>query len=551
MYKIYYNTIIKKQGKIMNILIDAKETRNKKLNQIEKIKNTKTIKKAMEDLKSYASLGYKNITKEDFNFYFKCFGIFDKKKENGENSFMIRVRIAGGQLNSTQARVLGEVSRDYCKNSLDLTTRMQVELRYITIEYLPLVLEKLEEVGISTYQTGSDNIRNILTDPLDGVATDCMIESIPILKELQEVFFRQDEWIGTLPRKFNTAISGSLSNRCNILGHDCCFYLAKKDNRYGFNVALGGKVGVISTKADVFLGNNKEVVSFFTALIKIFKEYGFRDNRNKNRLHFLIEAIGIEELIKAIKIEAKEEFSSAGDEIINTKMFNSTDGFIKLKDKTNAIHSIVTAGVFNGVDMIRLAYLSDEYGSGNIRLTYEQNLFILGVSDDKKDELLNNRFFVTHKNIDTPYINNLITCIGSKNCQYGIIETKGISKEICEYLNSEVALEKDEVVRLYWSGCIKGCGLNDLGDIGFQGVKFKNDAKEMVYGLNITLGGKMTQDTKEGRLIYNKISIEDAKIKIKNLMNIYKKEKLDGETFEAFDSRILSKLSVEEIREIC
>ena len=201
--------------------------------------------------------------------------------------------------------------------------------------------------------------------------------------------------------------------------------------------------------------------------------------------------------------------------------------------------------------MIRLAYLSDEYGTGNIRLTYEQNLFILGVSDDKKDELLNNRFFVTHKNIDTPYINNLITCIGSKNCQYGIIETKGISKEICEYLNSEVALEKDEVVRLYWSGCIKGCGLNDLGDIGFQGVKFKNDAKEMVYGVNITLGGKMTQDTKEGRLIYNKISIEDAKIKIKNLMNIYKKEKLDGETFEAFDSRILSKLSVEEIREIC
>ncbi|MEA1954129.1 MAG: ferredoxin--nitrite reductase, partial [Campylobacterota bacterium] len=225
----------------------------------------------------------------------------------------------------------------------------------------------------------------------------------------------------------------------------------------------------------------------------------------------------------------------------------STDGFIKLQDSTNAIHSIVTAGVFNGVDMIRLAYLSDEYGSGDIRLTYEQNIFILGVSDEQKEELINNHFFVTHKNINTPYINNLITCIGSKNCQYGIIETKGISKEICEYLNSEVALEKDEVVRLYWSGCIKGCGLNDLGDIGFQGVKFKNEAKEMVYGVNITLGGKMTHDTLEGREIYSKISIDDAKIKLKNLMNIYKSKKLDAESFEAFESRVLSKLSVEEI----
>jgi len=532
----------------MEALQKALEARSKKVNQIEKLKDIKTSTKAMEDLKSYASFGYNHISKEDFSYFFKCFGVFDKKKENGENSFMIRVRIPGGQLNSVQARVLGEVSRDYCNNSLDLTTRMQVELRYIKIEDLALILEKLDEVSISTYQTGIDNIRNILTDPLDGVASDCILESMPILKELQEVFFKQEEWIGKLPRKFNTAISGSLSNRCNILGHDCCFYLAKKDGEYGFNVALGGKVGVVARKTDIFLKDSSEVVSFFTALIKIFKAYGFRDNRNKNRLYFLIEAIGMDELIKAIKIEANQEFQSTGDEIINSEMFNSTHGFIKLRDDTNAIHSIVTAGVFNGVDMIRLAHLANEYGSGDIRLTYEQNIFILGVKDENKNSLLSNSFFQIHKNINTPYINNLITCIGSKNCQYGIIETKGISKEICEYLNNEVSLEKDEVVRLYWSGCIKGCGLNDLGDIGFQGVKFKNEVKEMVYGVNITLGGKMTKETEEGRLLYSKISIEDAKVKMKNLMNIYKNEKLDKETFEAFDTRVLSKLSIEEIR---
>ena len=533
----------------MEILQKALEARSKKVNQIEKLKDIKTSIEAMEDLKSYASKGYSHITKEDFSYYFKCFGVFDKRKENGENSFMIRVRIPGGQLNSTQARVLGEVSRDYCNNSLDLTTRMQVELRYIKIENLALILEKLDEVGISTYQTGIDNIRNILTDPLDGVASDCILESMPILKELQDVFFKQEEWIGKLPRKFNTAINGSFSNRCNILGHDCCFYLAKKESKYGFNVALGGKVGVVASKTDIFLKDRSEVVQFFKALIKIFKAYGFRDNRNKNRLYFLIEAIGIDTLIKAIKTESNCSFQSAGDEIINTEMFNSTSGFIKLKDATNAIHSIINAGVFNGVDMIRLAYLSDQYGSGNIRLTYEQNVFILGVSDEDKNNLLTNSFFKTHKNINTPYINNLITCIGSKNCQFGIIETKGISKEICEYLNSEIPLDKDEVVRLYWSGCIKGCGLDALGDIGFQGTKFKNEAKEMVHGINITLGGKMTHHTEEGRLLYAKISIEESKKNMKILMHIYKTEKLDNETFEAFDTRVLSKLSIEEIQE--
>lgn len=532
----------------MKTLQEALDKRNKKINKIEKLKVIKTTIQALEDLKLYASKGYEFIKDEDLSYYLKCFGIFDKRKENGENQFMIRVRIPGGQISSIQAKILGEVSKNYCKNSLDLTTRMQVEIRYIKIEDLPSILKKLNSVGLSTYQTGIDNIRNILTDPLDGVSQDCIIESMPILDKLQKVFLKQDEWIGKLPRKFNTAISGSLSNRCNIIGHDCCFYLAKKNNRYGFNVALGGKVGVVATKINIFLKNSDDVVLFFTALIKIFKQYGFRDNRNKNRLHFLIEAIGLEELIKSIQKVANNSFEDAGDDMTNNDMFNSTDGFQKQKDGTNSIHTIVTAGVFSGTDMIKASQVALKYGSGQIRLTYEQNIFILGVSNDKKEECLNNDFFDIYKNINTPYINNLITCIGSKNCQYGIIETKGMSKEICKYLANEVPLKKDEVVRLYWSGCIKGCGLNDLGDIGFQGTKFKDEDKNMMFGVNVTLGGKMTKETKEGRLLYKNISIPDVKIKIANLMKIYKSEKLHKESFESFDNRVFSKFSIEDIQ---
>jgi len=534
----------------MLALQTAFNERNKKQNAIEKLKSIKTMQEAFSDFKEYAKLGYENISKEDMNYYFKCFGVFDKKKENGENSFMIRVRIAGGQLDASQAKVLGEVSKEFAKDSLDLTTRMQVELRYITIEDLPTVLERLDSVGISTYQTGIDNIRNILTDPLDGVASDNIIQAMPIVKELQKIFFKQEEWIGKLPRKFNTAISGSLSNRCNILGHDCCFYLAKKNEAYGFNVALGGRVGVVASKVDIFLKDSYEVVTFFSALIKVFKEYGFRDNRNKNRLHFLIEAVGMDELIKEVKQEAGLLFASAGEEVINKAMFNPNDGSVKLQDDTYALHSVVSAGLFSGTSMIDASRVAKEFGDGKIRITYEQNIFILGVSESNKQLCLDNILFKTHKNIDTPYINNLITCIGSKNCQYGVIETKGSAKELAKYLEKEVPLDNDEVVRFYWSGCIKGCGLDSLGDIGFQGCKFKNENKEMVYGVNITLGGKMTYTTEEGRLLYKAISLDDAKVKIKKLIEFYKDEKLKGESFESFDSRVLSEVSIENLVKI-
>jgi len=98
------------------------------------------------------------------------------------------VRIPGGRLSSIQAKVLGECAKDFGNNYIDLTTRMQVELRYLHIEDIPEIFKRLENVGITTYQTGIDNLRNIVCDPLDGIALDNFIESYPILIELQNLF---------------------------------------------------------------------------------------------------------------------------------------------------------------------------------------------------------------------------------------------------------------------------------------------------------------------------------------------------------------------------
>ncbi len=135
---------------------------------------------------------------------------------------MIRVRIPGGKLTYKQAKKLGEVAQKYGNDYIDLTTRMQVELRFITIENLPTVLKELESVGILTFQTGVDNFRNIVQDPLDGVAFDNVIETWDILQKIQGIFLKKEEWICKLPRKFNIGINGSYSNRCNIYGHDAC-----------------------------------------------------------------------------------------------------------------------------------------------------------------------------------------------------------------------------------------------------------------------------------------------------------------------------------------
>ncbi|MDO8260073.1 MAG: ferredoxin--nitrite reductase, partial [Candidatus Magasanikbacteria bacterium] len=218
----------------MQELQKAYEARAKKLNKVEELKALRTPKEAFEQLEFYALNGYNSIKEEDKNYFLKCFGIYDKDSQTPQK-FMMRVRISGGYLNSIQALVLGQIAREFGEDYIDITTRAQIEFRYLDIKDIPSIIQKMLSVGITSYQTGVDNFRNIVTDPLDSDGFDNVLPSFEILKKLESKFLHNYKWISALPRKFNTSITGSISNRCNVFGQDCCFVLAQKNGVYGYN----------------------------------------------------------------------------------------------------------------------------------------------------------------------------------------------------------------------------------------------------------------------------------------------------------------------------
>ncbi len=516
------------------------ETRNTKINKVEKTKALHSPQEAFERLKSFAEAGYDAIPKEDKAVFLKYFGIFDKEKPNGKNHFMLRVRIPGGQMSPEQAKKVGQVAKAYGNNYIDITTRMQIELRYLKIEDLPTVLEELESVGITTYQTGIDNLRNIVTDPLDGLSHDQVIESYPILMKMQEIFIKKESWIGTLPRKFNTAISGSYANRCNVFAHDCCFVLAQKEGIYGYNVYLGGRVGMLAEKADVFLQNEAEAVAFFEALITIFKAYGFRDNRNKNRLHFFIEAVGMETLVDAIREQSGIDFLTAGETLVQLDHHEAVHGRIQQKDGSFALHCIVPAGIFDGDAMKQAGEIAEIYGSG-VRLSIDQNLYITGIAQEDIPKVLDWELFNRYKNINTPFFNHLISCAGSETCSFGVIKGKSDALRVSAYLSEKFDLP-DGKVRIYWSACVKGCGIHELGDIGLLGCKAKVDGKA-VEGVDIMLGGKMLNESAEAKTVLKAIPLEFAGEFLEQLIEQYQLLKNANETFEHFYDRLLTRYS--------
>ena len=516
-------------------LEEARLARSKKVNKIEKVKDLKNPMEAFDAINRYAKEGYDSIPDEDKKYFLKCFGIYDKDSLTPKQ-FMMRVRVAGGHLNAAQARTLGEIAQKYAQDYIDITTRAQIEFRYLNIEDIPAILSELESAGLNAYQTGVDNFRNIVTDPLDALGFDNILPSFELLKKLQDKFLFNPEWISTLPRKFNTAITGSTANRCNVFGHDCCFVLAQKDGLYGYNMYLGGRVGMIAKSADIFLASEEEVLLAFDALIDIFKKYGFRDNRNKNRLHFLINMAGMDSITTAIREVAGVDFATAGDTLTTLNAHDTQHGKMQLKDGTFGVQIVVPSGIFSGSALLRAAKLSEEFGNSELRFSVEQNLYILGVKDTQK--LLQNGLFREYKNVNSPYLNNLIACAGTEHCSFGVIENKRDAIALSEYLTNAVPLESGRV-RLYWSACVKGCGTHEIADIGFEGCKAKIDGVTE-DGVHITLGGKIVSDGKNGYTVLKSAPLRFARFYVESLVLEYKKLRNKQESFEQFHDRVLT-----------
>jgi len=517
----------------MQAIEKAYEARNKKVNKIEKVKELKNPQEAFDKLQEYAKGGYDSIPDEDKKYFLKCFGIYDRPVT--PQKFMIKLRIPGGYLNATQARVIGECAAEFGQDYIDLTTRAQCELRYLDIKDIPTILKRLKDVGVDSYQTGVDNFRNIMTDPLDSLGFDNVLPSYELLLKLQKTFLYDPEWISTLPRKFNTAISGSFSNRCNVFGHDCCFVLAQKNGSFGYNLYLGGKVGKIAKSADIFLANDDEVLKAFESITDIFKKFGFRDNRNKNRFHFLVDAVGMDEISSAIRENAGVDFATAGETMTKMDFNDPEQGKVQLRDGSFGVHVVVPSGIFSGSSMIDVANLSESYGNKEIRFDMEQSLYIMGVKN--VDALLQEELFSKYKSINTPYFNHLIACAGTQHCPFGVIENKNDAINMAKYLDEKVPLEKGRL-RMYWSACVKGCGIHGLGDIGFEGCKTKVNG-ETEGGVNISLGGRLISEGVEGYTVLKSAPLRYAHFYVESLMLEYKRLRKDDENFEMFHARIL------------
>jgi len=493
---------------MVKLLKDRFDSRSKKLNKIEKIKALQTPTQALDNLQN------QQLSDEDKSFFLKCFGCFYKEKTD---DYMIRVRVVGGKLTPLQAKIIANIAIEFGDNYIDFTTRMQIELRYIKQEHLYKVLLLLEDAGITTYQTGVDNFRGVLIDPLSGYSRGSILNERRLTKDIESIFLKVESELSALPRKFNIGLCGNIRNSSNVFGQDLGFALSKRDGEYGFRVFMGGKVGVIARDSEIFV-NEKEAIILFRGVKELFKTYGYRDNRNKNRFYFLLQDVGLKNFVKALEEYCDYEFKKGGEVLTQIKVENSL--IEELSSGKKAYKFIIPAGIFSGSDMLEASDLAKE-SDGFISLTYDQSFYIV----ETNDTIINSNLYNKYK--PTTYKNNLIACAGTKTCSFALIKNKDDAINLANELKLLVPLNAE--IKFHWSGCIKGCGIHGVGDFGFVGAKLKVGGI-MREAVDIYFGGN---SKKEGKKIL-KVELTKLSSYIKPILEFYKQNRLNNESFEEF-----------------
>ncbi len=473
---------------VEEILKKHVKARPQRINKVEEYKRAKHPfeRELIQKLEAWAEEGdWQKIPEEDRDIGLKWYGIFYRKATPGY--FMVRVRITHGKLSSEQALVLAHLSKKFGRNDIDITSRQQIQLRWIEVKDLPKVLEAIESVGLSTLQTGMDNIRNITGDPLSGLVEESLIDTVPIARRITEVFLGKKQY-ADLPRKFNLALLGSERDCINCRFNDLCFSLAVKDGKYGFNVYGGGKIG--SGGPEPALDLNMfvlpyESIELSKAVFELYSDMGNREDRNKNRFYFLIKELGVEGLREELERRLLRRLEDKGQDLVKT--WGEREGIIEQKNGLYTVSLMVPGGIFTGEDLETVAHLSRRYGSGEIRLSVYQNIYIVNVPEEKLNDLLNHPIFEKYSISTSPYFTNLIACQGSRTCAFGVIENKPDAIRLANYLSEH--LPTDKAIRMHWSGCAKGCGQHGAGDLGFVGTKMRFNG-EVMLAVEVFLKGK-------------------------------------------------------------
>src|SRR5437773_2067001 len=212
-----------------------------------------------------------------------------------DDAQMLRVKIPQGALTSDQLEALADVADRYSRGFGHITTRQNVQFHFVKLHDAEPAMRRLAEDGLTTREACGNSVRNITACPYAGVAADERFDVTPYAEALTRYLLRHP-LSSTLPRKFKIAFEGCPVDHVGTAINDLAFRaVVSPDGRgRGFRVTAGGGTSIMATSADLlheFLPAS-EIFRVAEAVLRVFHRLGDYEHKQRNRMKFLIRALG-------------------------------------------------------------------------------------------------------------------------------------------------------------------------------------------------------------------------------------------------------------------
>jgi sulfite reductase (ferredoxin) len=312
------------------------------------------------------------------------------------------------------------------------------------------------------------------------------------------------------------------------------------DGAAGYDLWVGGGLSTnpkLAQRIGVFV-RPEQVTDVWAACTAIFRDYGYRRQRNHARIKFLMADWGPEKFRQVLQEEYLAYDLPDGPAAAPPKHDERDHvGVSKQKDGANAVGFALRTGRISGSLLSTIADLADEYGEGRIRTTAQQKLIILDVPDEKVEPLV--EVLARHDLLVRPsaFRRGMMACTGLEFCKLAIVETKQHAQELYGELEKRLP-EFDTPISINVNGCPNSCARFQTADIGFKGSMVRDDNGDMVEGFQVHLGGHLGIEAAFGRKFRgHKVTKAETADYCERVLRGYLERRDPGERFAAYVAR--------------
>jgi sulfite reductase (ferredoxin) len=480
-------------------------------------------------------------------------GVYEQRQDG---TYMVRVRVAGGTLTGVQTGALAGLATEYGNGLLHVTTRQDVQLHDIAIGDTPAIMRRLMDVGLTSKGGGGNTVRNITACPYAGICPHECFDVTPCAHAVTEYLI---PLVGSynLPRKYKIAFSGCAADCALAQVVDLGFIAETRDGRPGFRVVAGGGMGASSRVADGLVDwmPVSEIIRASEAVRRLFDKHGDRTNRQRARLRFVFERLGVDrfrdDFVEQMRIVTEEGVpewqaepalnegrTEPGSDAPALEVVDGIRCFAQRQEGFVAVPLHMPMGFVSADDFAACGELalqfSEEKGP---RTTRSQNMLLRTIERSRLPDLASAAGNLSIDVIAPDPLERVVACAGSSTCRLGLCLARGAARACADALaDAPITSETLADMEVYINGCPNACGQQPIGQIGLSGAAQREDDR-LVPSYRVTLGGRCGAEGARLGLPVGQVPARALPSFMRRLAEDFQAGRQEDETFTAYFDR--------------